>query len=111
MIEALIEPSNLKFDGANAVAIEAPYIALLEKLHADNIEDAIHMWDSFCGGRMACACCDASKSAKQMYCANMLHARLLEKSLGGTDSYREMFHTQSQKLTRWMQRHQLSLNG
>ncbi|PCI41117.1 MAG: hypothetical protein COB46_04830 [Rhodospirillaceae bacterium] len=82
-----------------------PYEGLLQKLQADDIEGAISMWTSYCEVDGKCTRQYHKQSSAPLYCANMLHASLLGKSMGGDNAESKMYHAEAQKLEQWIADH------
>jgi hypothetical protein len=84
-----------------------PYNTLLNKLLADDFHGAIAEWRAYCqsGGN-----CSHGGTANNVFpfifCANMLEASIIGKSLGGEGPEKELFFSQAQKLKKWISKQQ-----
>lgn len=79
-----------------------PYEDLLKKLQANDIEGAVSLWTSYCVVNGKCTRQYHKQMPAHLYCANMLHACLLGKSMGGNNTESEMYHVEAQKLKQWI---------
>lgn len=79
-----------------------PYDALLEKLYVDDIVDAIKIWSVYCTAGGNCSRGYHKQTSPHLYCANMLHASLLGKAMGGESAEHENYHLQAQKVEQWI---------
>lgn len=85
-----------------------PFASLLDALEKDDILGAIKLWSAHCAANGTCSRGYKDQKQPRMYCANMLHASLLGRAMGGMDSENMDYHTQAQKLANWIGQHDKS---
>jgi hypothetical protein len=80
-----------------------PYVAFLDRLCDDDFDGAVADWRTYCQSNGKCNHdAPSDESYPFIFCANMLHACLLGKSMGGNDTEKKAYHVQAQKLKRWI---------